>query len=257
MRDIVCLSEPSSPADFSPRRPNIKPFRSLQDFPRVHVQGRDSKVISALKGKNNVSTVNERFSASRLPRGVIFAKAASDSSIRINNNIPRSTPRNRALSYAATPLHTHPLAVKHSREDSGTDLKAAMKGRSNSQSTPSQTRTPKHQLTPIPQLSSAAHEMKFVFPDVPNPNLNQPDNSMQPEKGVAIAAVAAVAPPKRKMSSMSMEMDPIVEEEDGEVSPISGPLPVAANSKLESSHPSTYHANMDHPSPIRYMQTDI
>jgi hypothetical protein len=39
-----------------------------------------------------------------------------------------------------------------------------------------------------------------------------------------------------------------------------GPLPVAANSKLKSlksSHPNKRHANMDHPSPIRYTQTDI
>ena len=207
MRDIVCLSEPSSPAGFSPRKPIIKPFRSLQELP--HVQGHN-KAISALKttGGNTISMANEHFGISKLP--VKLSKAASDSSIHTNTSA-----RNRALSYAATPPDTHPLALKHSWEDNGTK---AVK-RSDSQSVLSQTESPKHQLTPIP-LSSAMHEMRFIFPDVPcdtNSNFNQPDILLQQENSACIAPV----PQKRKMSSISVEMDPILEEEDDETELIS------------------------------------
>ena len=218
MREVVCLSEPSSPADFHPIKPIIKPFRSLQEIPYIHGQ---NKVISALKGSGNtVSMANEHFSISKLP--VKIGKAAAS-----NSSAHFSTPvLNRAFSYTTTPPRTHPLALKHSFKDIGTKVVK----RSDSQSTPSKTGSPKHQLTPIPLLSTI-HEQRFIFPDVPcdsDSNLNQPEilmhntaqniNDCNNSETMLSRYSASItpAPRKRKMSSVSVEMDPILEEEDSD-----------------------------------------
>ena len=81
-----------------------------------------------------------------------------------------------------------------------------------------------------------------------NSNLNLSDNvSMQPEKGVSISAAA---PRKRKMSSISVEMDPILEEEDDNgagrpISPITSSCVVDDVKSIHSSAPNTSGMNSD------------
>ena len=90
--------------------------------------------------------------------------------------------------------------------------------------------------------------MRFVFPDVPcdsNSNLDLSENApMQPEKGVSISAAA---PRKRKLSSISVEMDPILEEEDnnGAEQPISSIESSCVVDDVKSSAPNTSSINSD------------
>ena len=285
MRDIISLSEPSSPADLHEKN-NIKFFSSLRGIPQAHKKGilktsgnaipmatdhvcismernsigqspqcvathsNDSnRILDGLLRAITTSTctsnaldsgyepqsecgANTRKNAARLLRPasdgssshpVKVATETSNLSTHTNN----TSALNKPFSCVTTPPGTCPPILKQPQEDISTkEVKW-----SDSQSTPSQSESPNHQLTPIP-LSSTVHETRFIFPEVitkcdSDSDLDQSETFLHTNKAQDIknsetmpsrywekSACITHAPRKRKLSSIALEMDPIVEEEE-------------------------------------------